>query len=479
MGQLAESVAKAVEEGLLPRHAPVLSACSGGADSVSLATAMLEAGLQAAVGHVDHGLRAASAEEAEVVRALARKLGAPFFVERLEGLAVRGPGLEAAARVGRYAALARLAAQAGALVVATAHTRRDQAETLLLRLIRGAGPGALAGVRRHRQMAPGIVLVRPLLDVPRSATEAFCRERGLAFTDDPHNADPARTRARLRRLWPLLLELNPRLEEALAGAAESLADEDALLTSLLPADLRLASLRALPKPLLRRALLRGAVAAGVHPERLHLAELQKLLDKGRGSVALPGGEAHIRDGEVRFLQRGARGGAPEAIRPGAPLPEVAVPGPGHYPWGARALSVSAAPGEVLTVDVIQAPFPWTLRGHRQGDRFRPAGGRTKKVAELWIDAHLPRELRQGLALLSDAAGRIFWVEGLREGDPCRGNGASSASFCLRPEMKTSDGRLTLRRRPESHSDTMDPMPVPVPVPESEGEGTEIVVKEPR
>ena len=434
---MAESVAKAVEEGFLPRRGPVLVACSGGADSVSLLAAVVEAGLQAAVGHVDHGLRAASLHEAQAVGELARKLGAPFFVERLKGLDVRGPGLEAAARVGRYAALARLAAQAGAPVVATAHTRRDQAETLLLRLIRGAGPGALAGVRRCRQLAPGIALVRPLLDVPRSATEAYCREHGLAFIDDPHNSDPARTRARLRQLWPLLLELNPRLEEALAGAAESLADEDALLTALLPEDLRLESLRVLPPPLLRRALLRGAVAAGVHPERRHLAALQELLAKGRGSLALPGGLAQLRAGELRFVQQAAPSREPVERSPGCPLPEVAVTGPGHYDWGPRTLSVSAALGEGLTVDLVQAPFPWTLRGHRPGDRFRPAGGRTKKVAALWIDAHVPRDLRQGLAVLCDAAGRLFWVEGLREGAPCRGSGASAAEAARRPRTSAS------------------------------------------
>ncbi len=432
----------------------MLIACSGGADSVALAAAAVEAGLSAAVGHVDHGLRATSADEAEAVRALARGLGAPCFVERLEGLDVRGPGLEAAARVGRYAALSRLAAQAGAQVVATAHTRRDQAETLLLRLIRGAGPGALAGVRRSRALAPGLALVRPLLDVPRAATEAFCRARGLAFSNDPHNSDPARTRARLRQLWPLLLELNPRLEEALSGAAVALAEEDELLTALLPADLRLDTLRALPKALLRRALLRGAVAAGVHPERQHLAALQKLLAKGTGAVSLPCGTAEVHGDALRFFARVPQPGGPSPERP---LPEVAVPGPGHYPWGPRALSVASS-GEGFSVDVSQAPLPWTLRGHRPGDRFRPAGGRTRKVAELWIEAHVPREVRQDLALLSDAGGQLFWVEGLREGAPCRGDGPSQLRFCIRPEMKALDGRLTHKRRPESCSATMDPTP---------------------
>src|SRR5207302_3469039 len=186
----------------------------------------------------------------------AARLGVPFFLERLEGLETRAAGLEAAARQGRYAALTRLARQAGSTAVATAHTRRDQAETLLLRLFRGAGPGALAGVRRRRPLAPGIELVRPLLDVSRAATEACCRANGLGWVDDPHNSDQARARARLRALWPALLEFNPRLEEALSGAAALFAEENELLDAL--------ARRAAPlHPVLqRRALLEAANEQG-------------------------------------------------------------------------------------------------------------------------------------------------------------------------------------------------------------------------
>src|SRR6266851_1490611 len=233
MGNTVEGAVAAAVGKLIPCGETLLVACSGGADSVALAAAVARTdGVRGAVGHVDHGLRPESAQEAGKVGALAERLGLPFFLERIEGLRIRGPGLEAAAREARYAALGRLAQRAGARFVATAHTRRDQAETLLLRLARGAGPGALAGVRRKRALAPGIELVRPFLDVPREATEAYCRAHGLEFVTDPHNSDPARARARLRAAWPALLELNPRLEEALAGAAAVLADEDELLSGL-------------------------------------------------------------------------------------------------------------------------------------------------------------------------------------------------------------------------------------------------------
>ncbi|HZR10836.1 MAG TPA: tRNA lysidine(34) synthetase TilS, partial [Myxococcales bacterium] len=112
-------------------------------------------------------------------------------------------------------------------------------------------------------------------------------------------------------------------------------------------------------------------------------------------------------------------------------------------------------GEGVHVDVAEAPFPWTLRGHRPGDRFRPGGGRMKKVADLWIDAHIPREDRTRLALLADARGQVFWVEGIRPSAACR---KGSVSFRLGPEMKPQDGPLPSRRRPESCSATMDARP---------------------
>lgn len=415
MGDLADSVEKAVASALLPAGQALLVACSGGADSVALAHAAARRGdLRVAIGHVDHGLRPGSRAEGEQVRELAQRLGAPFFLERLEGLRTRGPGLEAAAREARYSALARLAKAAGAEAVATAHTRRDQAETLLLRLIRGAGPGAMAGIRKTRPLAEGIALVRPLLEVPREGTEAYCRAHGLAFTSDPHNSDPRRARARIRALWPRLLELNPRLEEAIAGAAGLFADEDDLMRALAEDP----ELAAAHPALQRRALQAAAVGAGLRPERKHIERLRSMLAQGRGSLDVPGGRATI------VVQRGGATGA-------QPSPEVAVPGPGSYRWRSRELSVALGADAGVAVDLSRAPFPWILRSHRPGDRFRPAGGRSKKVSDLWIDAKVPREQRAALAVLADAQGQVFWVEGLREGEPSRGLGSESASFRIR------------------------------------------------
>ena len=433
---------------LVARGSRVLVACSGGADSVALAAAFARVaslrprlGLRVSLGHIDHGLRPESALEAEAVRTLAEQLGVPFFLERLEGLdaAVAQEGLEAAAREARYAALLRLAAAAEAQVIATAHTRSDQAETLLLRLARGAGPGALSGVRVSRPLG-ALRLVRPLLlAISRADTEAYCALHGLGFSRDPHNVDPARARARIRLELPrLAAQLNPRLEEALAGTAALLADEDALLTDLagqallearVERGLSASLLLRLHPALLRRCLLAAARANGARPERDHLRQIQSLLVKGAGAVDLPRGRAVLESGALHFF--GATVG-PHAdpgtskAPPAAPLSEVAVPGPGRYARGSALLEVSVGEeGCVMQpankIDSMRAPFPWTLRAPLPGDRFRPGGGHEKKLSRLLIDARIPRSIRAGLALLADSSGTLFYVEGLRPGDASRGS----------------------------------------------------------
>jgi tRNA(Ile)-lysidine synthase len=434
VGNLADSVEPAVASGLSPGIS-VLIACSGGRDSVALAAAAVRVDLCCAIGHVDHGLRPESASEADSVRELAGRLGVRFYSRKINSLSLNEEGLEAAARAARYSALEDLAREASASAVATAHTRTDQAETLLLRLFRGTGAGAMAGIRRQRALAPDVVLLRPFLDVPRAATEAYCRAHGLPFIDDPHNADPARARTRIRALWPKLLELNPRLEEALAGAAEVFAEEDELLSALAQRGGHL------HPALQRRALLLAANDAGLRPERHHLDAILRLLERGEGALDIPGGSA-----VVSF----------ERPRPAHPQPaEVAIPAPGRYVWGSRILEVEGGAGGAVEVDVAEAPFPWTLRGRRPGDRYRPGGGRSKKVADLFIDAHIPKHARDDYALLADANGRVFWVEGLRPSAACRSGGVS---FRLLREMKPSDGPLPSRRRHESRSATMDRRP---------------------
>lgn len=205
----------------------VLVACSGGADSTALVglLALIAGGdgLELTIGHVDHGLRAASVAEAEHVAAIGRQLGVPVRTTRLT--LATGPGLPARARDARRAALQEQAAACGAAAIALGHTRTDQAETVLMHVVRGAGLAGVAAMAAWE--SPWL---RPLLDLPRSETRALCGRLGLTFVDDPTNVDPQHPRVRMReQILPALGRENPQVEAALAQLAAHAADAEAAL----------------------------------------------------------------------------------------------------------------------------------------------------------------------------------------------------------------------------------------------------------
>lgn len=217
-------------EGLLSRRDRVLAAVSGGADSVCLAHWL--AGRRAkgrlaglTLVHLHHGLRGAAADrDAALVRALAGRLKAPFLLEALDvrGLAAaRRGGLEDAGRAARYKALARLAEAGGFGKVALGHHSDDNAETVLLHLLRGTKAKGLAGIPPRRAL-PGsrAEVVRPLLALTREETRRYCREFGLAWREDASNRDEGFARNWVRRrLIPLMESKSPRLKEHLAALA--------------------------------------------------------------------------------------------------------------------------------------------------------------------------------------------------------------------------------------------------------------------
>ena len=303
----------------LTQGSVVLVACSGGADSLALAAATAfvapRAGLAAGGVTIDHGLQPGSAGRAAAVARAMAGLG----LDPVHSVAItveKAGGPEAAARTARYAAIEKVAADAGATAVLLGHTLDDQAETVLLGLARGSGGRSLAGMpaRRGRYR-------RPLLAVRRGTTAAASAELGLVPWQDPHNADFRFARARVRHqaLPALEAALGPGVAEALARTAGQLrADADCLDDLAFaesgqlrgrasdPAGLDAGWLRALPAAIRTRVLRDAAIMAGCPHGALtagHVDGVDALVTAWRGQrwVDLPGGvRARRRDGKVWF-----------------------------------------------------------------------------------------------------------------------------------------------------------------------------------
>ena len=227
---LAAAVDRALQSAGLPaRGETIVVGLSGGADSIALADALASLrrrrGFRLVAAHLDHGLRPGSADDAAFCHVLCDALAVPFrggtAPVRARARREKG-GLEQAARGERYAFLRRVRDDEAAVAIAVAHTEDDQAETLLLRLLRGAGASGLAAMRPRSGD-----LLRPLLGVSRARVLEHLRERGLGWREDPSNADPTHLRNRVRHeLLPYLEQrFNPRIREALARTAALLADE--------------------------------------------------------------------------------------------------------------------------------------------------------------------------------------------------------------------------------------------------------------
>jgi tRNA(Ile)-lysidine synthase len=294
---------------------PVAVACSGGPDSMAALAVAVASELRPTAVHVDHGLRPGSEHEADQVAAAARGLGAAFHAVRID--VPYGGNLEARARDARYAALERARRELGAGVVLTGHTADDQAETVLLNLLRGAATTGLAGMP-----ARTATLVRPLLQVRRADTVEICARLGLAPVRDPMNDDLS-----YRRVW-LRREVIPFLERGagrdlvpvLARQAAVMRSESDLLDQLAAAawpDPGHAPARALAE--LPAALARRAVRQWIGPPAPTLAEVDAILAVARGerrAVDLAGG------------RRVQRSGGRLAMATVAPTPGVAGSLPG-------------------------------------------------------------------------------------------------------------------------------------------------------
>jgi tRNA(Ile)-lysidine synthase len=352
-------------------------ACSGGADSLALAHALIAvAGApHVVVITIDHGLVPASAEVAAAVARWASGQGAASVVRRVE-VGMRA-SLEAAARTARYAALDAIAEELGLACVMLGHTARDQAETVLMRIIRGTGPAGLAGIPAQRGL-----FVRPLLALPRDAIDAYVAAHALPAWADPMNDDTELTRVRFRReVMPALRRENPQLDAALlrlaSSAHEWLAVIDAQAAPFARFPIACGELAAQPAAIRKRAVSLALEAAGIDHEAAHLDPLDGLVTRraqGELALDLPGARVTRRYDVLDVAEKGSD-----------------------------------------PISLVPPDGPYELRIWQPGDRMRPVRlqGRSRKLSDLFIDARVPRDLRAGARVLvctTDAS--IVWAEHL-------------------------------------------------------------------
>ena len=406
----------------------VLIAVSGGADSVALLHLLLELSpgwrLRLHVLHVDHQLRAESAADADFVRDLGARLG--VLVDVATVAVDRRGSLEAAARAARYAALDVCAARVGAERIAVGHTADDQAETVLMRLVQGAGVRGLAGIPPVRGR-----IIRPLIEMRRSALETELRRAGLAWVDDRTNRDLKFLRNRIRHeLLPLLADsYNPEVAASLvrvaAVARETVSALDLAAGAELDrlavwsdraATLKLDALRALPRPVAAEVLRQGAARLGSR------APLRAWAHRGLKRVlAVPAPRRPFRLGGVTVEISGAL--ARLATASPEPLIErtVAVPGRTELPEIGQALEARlvgadayAIPRETSRVafDADELGAPLVVRARRRGERFVAFGGSERRLKSLLIEAKVPRWDRARVPVI-EAGGTIVWIGHLR------------------------------------------------------------------
>lgn len=427
----------------------VLAGVSGGMDSITLLhilwTLRKERRFTLQVVHFNHLIRGAQADaDAGLVRELAGALGLPAIVERCDVpafRAARGLSLEEAAREARYAFFERACRRTGAVRVALGHHADDQAETILLNLLRGAGPAGLKGIPPVR--GP---YIRPLLNVRRREIAAYCRRHRLPFREDASNREDTYTRNRIRlHLIPRLeREYNPRLVEALVHLGQICREEDAYLEEQAaglylvaerepeaggPAlELDIEALRTAPPPLRRRLLRRAWRKLTGSPADLsyvHVQALLEMLDNPAGgrTVVLPGRAKAVRTGFRLCFYCGD--GRPVTVSPY--FYPLAVPGytyipeiditiqaelvpPGQVPEPRR-----LSPREVL-LDRGRLPEPLFVRRRQAGDRFMPLGMQEPVRLKKFLNGcGITAEQRDCLPLVV-CGDDIIWVGGVRPGE---------------------------------------------------------------
>ncbi len=423
----------------------VLVAVSGGPDSVALlhlfGRLRAESRFPLSVAHLNHALRGEESDMDEAfVADLSLRYQVPYISRKLSPGQLGGApeGMEAAARKVRYDFLRDAAGRVGAARVALGHTKSDQAETLLLRLLRGSGPRGLGGIHPSRDG----LFIRPLLESSREEVEAYLRNSGERWREDSSNQDLRRTRNRIRhQLMPLLQsQYNPEVVDVLSRTTSVLREEDEYLDSVVRElarrlvrqeeqgiALAIPAVRVLP-PALRRRLLRSFLEKATPPLSPPLdfettLALEDLVTAGRHQTALtlgPGLEIRVLYADLVAVSKPAPPG-----RASVPLP---VPGEATWPeLGVRLRARQVSPREAgdpkststperAFLDADALPGPLALRRRREGDLFRPLGAPGEsKLKSFLIDHKVPQPVRDRIPLVV-AGDKIAWVVGYQIDD---------------------------------------------------------------
>ncbi len=413
---------------MFPEKAHIVVGLSGGADSVALLHVLCslkeEFGWQITAVHIHHGLRGKEADgDAAFAEEFCAKLGVPCVVRKVDVKAeakARKLGEEETGRLLRYAAFREMAGEDG--YIAVAHHRRDQAETMLMRLCRGTGLKGLTGMSPVREK-----ICRPLLRCSRTEIEQYCRENGLMWREDATNQEETYTRNKLRlRVLPLLEEINPKAVEHMAETAELLSAEEDFLElqaaacyEKVKADapkgevrLKRKELQAL-HPAMRKRVLRKAMASFLRTDisQAQIEALEDLLQKetGKSRDFLEGVHAENRYDVLVLTMKKERA---EGYRYLLPLGEsvfVSEIGLRITAWAGEKDELLSEETKCFDFDKISGEL--FCRSRKTGDVISLKIGR-KKIKDLFIDEKIPRNERETFPLIT-VGEEVLWAVGLR------------------------------------------------------------------
>lgn len=425
---LPKILKKTVEQhALLPPEERVVLAVSGGADSLALLHALAQmpsvGSHRLHVATLDHGLRGEEgARDAAFVRDFAGALNIPCTVGQTDvgTIATKNRmGVEEAARITRYDFLGRVAAQVGSSTVATGHHADDQAETILLHILRGAGLQGLRGMA-YQTTVPGqphLRLVRPLLDVSRTLIAAYCEEHGLQPRHDATNDNPAYTRNRIRlQILPALREINPQVDTALVRMGQAAAEDESLLSEMFAREIlpqiertagrftwKLDAFHGWHPAMQARALRYAIEELAAHPDHEQIMRARLMAQNPEVGVMMPFNQG-VR---LRFGY-----GEMAVERDDAPMPQHTywllhepynLQLPGRTRCGEwELIAAEDAQADVVARMALPPDARIALRTRQPGDRWQPMGmaGHTRSLKNWMIDQKIPRHLRDYLPLLT-------------------------------------------------------------------------------